>query len=53
MKFLAWIQMSILVALVISWPLVLCGMSKEVVGAISLLGGALVMLGRRRPRPPG
>jgi hypothetical protein len=45
MKFFTWISMSILVALVISWPLVLLlGVSREAAGLISLAGGGLLML---------
>ena len=52
MKILTWIQMSILVALVISWPLIVgAGMSKGDVGILSLIGGALLLRLTRRPRP--
>lgn len=44
MKFFAWIIMSIFVALIISWPLVLLfGASRETVGVLSLIGGAIAV----------
>lgn len=49
MKFFAWISMSILVALIISLPLVAAGMSKESVGILSLVGGAILLFARRGP----
>jgi len=51
MKILAWFQMSILVAIVISWPLVIgFGVDKQTVGGLSLIGGAILMwvMGRKR-----
>jgi len=50
MKIFAWLQMSILVALIISWPLVLAGVSKGEAGLASLCIGALLMLARRPQR---
>lgn len=44
MKFLAWISMSIFVGLIISWPLVLLfDASRETVGVLSLIGGAIAL----------
>lgn len=51
MKFFTWIGMSIFVALVISWPLVLLfGVSRWNIGLISLAGGALLMAWPSKPR---
>jgi hypothetical protein len=51
-KVFTWLMMSIFVALVISWPLILLGASRETVGVLSLLIGAGVMLWPRRGAAP-
>lgn len=52
MKVFTWLMMSLFVALVISWPLILLGASRETVGVLSLLIGAGVMLWQRRGAAP-
>jgi hypothetical protein len=39
-----WIQMSILVVLVISLPLVFAGVSKQTVGVLPLIDGAIIFI---------
>lgn len=50
MKFLAWISMSIFVALIIGWPLALLfGAPRETIGVLSLIGGAIAAYWPSKP----